>query len=460
MGWLIFLGENGIDEIFNKSKSHRRDDRLVPFRTKVDKNRYEDFSGVVGAFSRLMSDTILKGGSSREVLYAFMRAKMDDCSEENFDKLFSVVEDFYFENGELLPINIKALNYIDCNISQRQVAEYLYRLFVESTDLKSKYLLMEDSEDTNVLEKLVFSSLEDSEREDPSSIQYADSDCLLPYVKEVFYEDMSELMKNPGMYQSYINRFLAYYYLFYVSQLAVKLGKFEYGKRDEIEKIYMTLNWEVITRVRPGYEYGWKFVKERLSHIFSHSVLMEIMSHNIENCHADYIRLFTRMNGSVEDADTAEDVKAICKVYMDWIPMDYSLCKHDSDKDGTCKTSNEVRRLFEIIDFQFINGGRTSHYNGYNRKFIEFAQKNFGKWRGTLGYSIGVSESDIIMFTQIVLQENGGRIRLAKLFEEFEKRGLLFDRESKKKITDLFEKMNLLEKRSDSGDAQYVKSVL
>ena len=43
MGWLIFLGENGIDEIFNKSKSHRRDDRLVPFRTKVDKNRYEDF---------------------------------------------------------------------------------------------------------------------------------------------------------------------------------------------------------------------------------------------------------------------------------------------------------------------------------------------------------------------------------------------------------------------------------
>ena len=170
----------------------------------------------------------------------------------------------------------------------------------------------------------------------------------------------------------------------------------------------MTLNWEVITRVRPGYEYGWKFVKERLSHIFSHSVLMEIMSHNIENCHADYIRLFTRMNGSVEDADTAEDVKAICKVYMDWIPMDYSLCKHDSDKDGTCKTSNEVRRLFEIIDFQFINGGRTSHYNGYNRKFIEFAQKNFGKWRGTLGYSIGVSESDIIMFTQIVLQSSLG----------------------------------------------------
>lgn len=457
MGWLAFSRENGIEEIFNRNKRHRGDERLTPFRTKG--NSYDDFSGVVGAFSRLMSNTMLKGGVDRDSLYARIKTKMEDCSEENFDKLFSIIEDFYFENGELLPISIKALNYIDSNNAQRQVAEYLYSLFVESTDLESKYLLMEDSEDTNVFEKLVFSSLEDAEREEQGEIQHAD--CLLPYVKSVFYEDMSVLMRSAELYRIYINRFLAYYYLFYVSQLAVKLGKFEYGKRDEIEKIYMTLNWEVITRVRPGYEYGWKFVKERLSHIFSHSVLMGIMSHNIENCHADYIRLFMRMNGSEEDADTAEDVKKICAMYMDWIPLDdYSSCKHDADKDGTCRTSNEVRRLFEIIDFQFIKSKRISYYNGYTRKFIEFAQKNFGKWRGTLGYSIGVSESDIIMFTQIVLQGNGGRIRLTKLFEEFEKRGLLFDRESKKKITDLFEKMNLLEERSDSGDAQYVKSVL
>ena len=64
------------------------------------------------------------------------------------------------------------------------------------------------------------------------------------------------------------------------------------------------------------------------------------------------------------------------------------------------------------------------------------------------------------MFTRIILKENCGRIGLTKLFEEFEKRGLLFDRESKKKIIELFERMNLLEKRSDSGDAQYVKYVL
>lgn len=64
------------------------------------------------------------------------------------------------------------------------------------------------------------------------------------------------------------------------------------------------------------------------------------------------------------------------------------------------------------------------------------------------------------MFTRLILLEYDGKIRLTKLFEEFENRGLLFDRESKKHIVELFEKMNLLEKRSDSGDAQYVKYIL
>lgn len=64
------------------------------------------------------------------------------------------------------------------------------------------------------------------------------------------------------------------------------------------------------------------------------------------------------------------------------------------------------------------------------------------------------------MFTKIILAENNGKIKLSMLFDKFEDRGLVFDRESKRKITELFEKMNYLEKRSDSGDAQYVKSVL
>ena len=460
--WILFEGEDGVNDIFdevkNKSKKHIRDDALVPFKTKTDKNQYEDFSGVVGAFSRIISDTSAKKVLDIDRMKDKMRQKMDDCPDDKFEILFNIVQNMYFDEKRILPINVRALNYIDCNISQQQVAEYLFSLFVESTDLQEKYKKMEESEDTNVLKKLVFDSLESDDIDSGNNITHAD--CFLPYVKDVFVKDFEVLITDTAMYLDNIYRFLAYYYMFYVSQLAVKLSKFEHGNRNEIETVFITLYEEVVTRVRPGYEYGWKYVKDKVSHMFSHSVVLKMLSHNVENVHMDYIDFFNCFNESEDDKKVANEIRNIRKRYMTWIPLDYSGCKHNDEKDTTCATSTEIKKLFEIIDYQFLNGGRKSHYNGYNRKFIDFVQKNFGKFRGVCGYTLSIHESDIVMFTRVILKENDGKIRLAKLFDEFERRGLLFDRESKKHIVELFEKMNILEKRSDSGDAQYVKYIL
>ena len=49
--WIVIEGKDGIASIFddelNKGKKHKRDDKLIPFKTKTDKNVYEDF--LVGA---------------------------------------------------------------------------------------------------------------------------------------------------------------------------------------------------------------------------------------------------------------------------------------------------------------------------------------------------------------------------------------------------------------------------
>lgn len=454
--WFVYEGDNGINGIFNTAKKHQRDDALVPFKTKVDKNLYEDFSGVVGAFSRLMSGTILKKGNIKTEVYENMRKKVEDVSDDDFNKLFSIIEDLYFDSDKLIPINTRALNYISSNITQQQIAEYLYSLFVEPNRLTEYYKRMTVSEDSNILEKLLFESLSDNE---DSDIVYQHADCFLPYVNEAFKKDYIVLTENRELYKTYINRFLAYYYMFYVTQLAVKLSRFENGNRDEIEKIFMTLTWEVVTKVRPGYEYGWKFVKDKLSHMFSHSVLMEMLAHNVDNKHMDYIEFYNTYVDTDMDQKIAQEIHGIIEKYKEWIPMDYENCKY-TIPEKKCYTSDAVRKLYETIDYQFIYGGRKSHYNGYNKKFIEFVQKNFGKSRGSMGYTLSLNENDLIMFTKIVLLQYDGRIKLSMLYKELENRGLLFDRESKKEITELFEKMDLLEKRSDSGDAQYVKYVL
>lgn len=463
MTWFLYDGENGIEAFFdpikNKSKKHFGDDYLVPFKTKVDKNRYEDFSGVVGEFSRLISGTTIKKNYTVEDVKVQLKEKVKTNSKEEFEVLFDIVKDVYFRDGQLVPISAKSLSLITSNVTQRQVAEYLYSIFVLNSDLKNKYLDMSESEDTNALEKCLYESLGDTQLE--AGEITSKGRCYIPYIRDVFIKDIGILMTNADDYKDNVQRLLAYYYMTYVNQLSVKLHAFGNAERYKMEKIFLTLNWETgFSRVRPGYEFGWKMVLNSISHMFSHAVVMQLLSKNVEGIHYDYLSIFERFNETAEDKEVAKEVRSITERYEQWIDtVDFSGC-HYGEPTSTCETLNEVKRLFETIDYQFLNSFRTSHYNGYNKKYIEFVQKNFGKRRGPWGYTIGVSENDIIMFTKIILAENNGKIKLSMLFDKFEDRGLVFDRESKQKITELFEKMNYLEKRSDSGDAQYVKSVL
>ena len=65
----------------------------------------------------------------------------------------------------------------------------------------------------------------------------------------------------------------------------------------------------------------------------------------------------------------------------------------------------------------------------------------------------------IKLMTKVTIGANE-KMRLNDLFKGFEQRGLYFDNTSKDCIVEFYERLNLIEKKSDSGDAQYVKSFL
>ena len=46
------------------------------------------------------------------------------------------------------------------------------------------------------------------------------------------------------------------------------------------------------------------------------------------------------------------------------------------------------------------------------------------------------------------------------MFKEYEKRGVYLDRTSKEILQEYFAKLNIIDKKSDSGDAQYVRRIL
>ena len=86
------------------------------------------------------------------------------------------------------------------------------------------------------------------------------------------------------------------------------------------------------------------------------------------------------------------------------------------------------------------------------------AKKYLAKSRGQYGLMLNLNKDFLYIITALCVKEN--KIKLNDLFDEYERRGLFFDRYSKEEIVTLLNKWNLIDKKSDSGDAQYVKSIL
>jgi DNA phosphorothioation-dependent restriction protein DptG len=71
-----------------------------------------------------------------------------------------------------------------------------------------------------------------------------------------------------------------------------------------------------------------------------------------------------------------------------------------------------------------------------------------------------VLTQELLLFLTRLCIGTEDKIRLKVLWDKFKERGIAFDETTKLEITKLFEKINLIEKKSDSGDAQYVKSTI
>lgn len=131
------------------------------------------------------------------------------------------------------------------------------------------------------------------------------------------------------------------------------------------------------------------------------------------------------------------------------------LSRHQSP-DG--ETAAEINFLFNSIRIQFENTLRNRPYSSYAQKFEVYCRK-YLKRRGRSGMMLNISEETLIFLTKICIKDQE-KMRLNDVFAEFEARGVFLDTHSKSEVMRYYEKLNLIEKKSDSGDAQYVKRIL
>ena len=444
---------------FTETKlTHKQDGRfkLLPFVAN-DKKLVNEFSGVVGAFSRAICGKKLNTDFNAESFLEEVADTIGDYGDDtnNRENFKDLVRTMFLEGNKLIDFDIKTINYIPSTSAEDKIASFITSVLLDKESVKN----IEDNynkEVENILYRLVLKSLPELKEKNISLGEYY---CYIPFIKELFIEDFKFIISNEELYKNNLKRLLEYYYMFYISQLSMKLNKFENVDLDKPEILYYTLDWEKTSKARTAYRLGLNNIKNNIDNLFSHAIVLELLNHsNLEGQHSyvDLAKVFDNMDEQIID----NEIENLINLYTNQInDVSWSDFKY-KNKEDRINGFNGVNKLFNSVVYQF--GGSSTRLGAnkkYSKWYTEFYQKNFGKRRGSLGYNLNITEDDIILMTKICIKYED-KLKLNILFEEFEKRGLLFDTDSKRNIIQLFEKLNILEKKSDSGDAQYVKSIL
>ena len=344
------------------------------------------------------------------------------------------------------------------NTNAAKIAEFLYCVLGLNEQDKERIKKAEEEYPFNVLEEMVYKSLKVHEQDTlPEEERYFP---VKKCIQEIFREDFKFMLLSGMTTVDDLSNLLSFYYFYYVSQCSLTLNQFGNGKRDKTEELYFALDWEKVSKNRLCCQIGWDRLSNNLSRMFSHAITLEILNQNNLRV-MDYIDFKHHADDSHDlDVAIANEIKRAESIYISCVG-DYKYFDKipNSDSEYDSLTDAAIRHLFMCVDNQFKNSSRKRAYKLYSDKFTNYCKGRFVKNRKKSGLVLNLTERDILFLTKLALRDND-KIRLNDLYDEYEKRGIYLDTTSKALLQEFFTKLNLIDKKSDSGDAQYVKRIL
>lgn len=463
MGYSISI-ERFNATFFDKSGKFKHNNakmfKLFPFVTTPSSEPITDLNKIVGGYINRIERKEPIAFTMQEFVD---NLKKDTNIEPGKEALFEeVIRHMFFDrDGRLLPINIHTLAQNPCELSSEcRVADYLVDVLGDvdvlkrSLDIASRKL----DQQSNVLERFAVSKLKTKPMNDKED---ADYHRIVEVFKDVYEEDFDYVLQSRNRTSEYLVTLLEFYYFMYTAQTCLQLNRFMDGKRDQIIPLYFCLDWEKTSQSRRCFSEGWAtLLQSAIKRVFAHAIVLEILNQTDDNKSVDYIILNNIVSGSEEiDLGTAFEISKLTDAYRAAIvdcPQMLDMNRKEVTEDFT---ATEVKYLFDSVKCQFENTDRSKPYADYAKKFEAFANEKFLKRRGRSGMMLNVTEELLIFLTKICIKDEE-KMRLNDVFKAFECRGVFLDELSKEQVMKYYEKLNLIEKKSDSGDAQYVKRIL
>ena len=464
---------NEID--FPKTITHslKKSKKLFPFRTKNTAHIKGNFNLAISDLARLITGYKLdtkkldelefqhsEGANKLSEFIANSKHIQFDSNEAKVD-FIRFIDNFLFNDDSINIVHTYLYNFIgesEANQSiLRNLAEFIKdELIANDMEIEE---IFKNKETDDILTRLIIGEVEQliSTKHLKQEQGYSD---ILPSFTKMFRDDLKFLMKHKDYFIANFEIIINYYTFMYAIQCLRKFGKFTNGNFDEIEPLYFALEWEAVTKKRPVASslHGYKFVKDQASDLFPHEFTLRLLSYNKFNVGRDsnevidYSTLYNQIESHGEHyvEQFKSDLKKLIQTYSDWSNKNQVVAELQFEEtvDGL------LNQLFTLVKSKMHNDAKLK----YGQSIDFLGQGVFLKSRGNLGNLLNVSHDFLILMTSVIVKNE--RMPFKTLLEEFEKRGIVFDRYSIEEIIDLFNNHNILDKKSDSGDVQYVKPIL
>ncbi|KIV56073.1 hypothetical protein AM501_20595 [Aneurinibacillus migulanus] len=438
---------------------------VLPFLSKRTRAIRENFHSILGEYIRNICGIKLKRFEVNEEFFTsdnpFIEQiiKEVECEDDAAYDLKRFLEQYLFnQQNEIKPIHPYLFNYVSIVNTNHERELKKYAHFIKDTLSKDDphvKLVFNNKESEDILAELILSKLDVLEAK-KMNVEFQP---ILDTLATRYQEDLLFLSKFKDYFLSSFPILTHFYTFTYVCQLLLKFEQFDEADFSTSTPLYFALEWESISKRRKAADEleGFKRIKEKSPNLFIHIHTMSQLSHNSLNPdhlteHPWRFMHYKEIKDRVNDQGP-EHLERLYQDIKDWI---YKYCQWASvePKEEPQNLSHAFRILFGCLK----EGMSTEVCEKYGGNIEDLGASVFLKNRGSLGPILNMNHEMLLLLTAVCVKEK--RIPLNQLFEEFLNRGVAFDRYSKKEIIELFDSLNILDKKSDSGDAQYVKPIL
>lgn len=413
--------------------------------TTNEKKDIEIFSSndLCGLLIGLHYNLELKKDFKKEMFFNKVKNKFLNRMEdsENID----IINDIYFLDDKvptLAPIMYMSNSKSNIDTKTKKAFKIFTQIF---QTIEVNY---ENNKKFNFIEKIIYEEFKSNIQFTKNSLS---SNSYIKFLDDIFSLDFTFLLKNEHYFNSQIKNLLKFYMLTYSLQLTLNVIDTPLETPCSKE-IYFILNHEKAanTERKKIRTKGYKEFSKKFKRLFPSLSLLENISSIIDDKNLKYFHFS-------EIKETQDNL-----LFLRQIIVDYRNVKELEPKDSKIESVNDfIDLIFKSANEQFTieESKKKAVITRFLAAFEEQIANSFLSSRGPSGKVLVLDQDTILLLTNLSIG-NKEQLHFQDLIEEFNKRGIYFDSRSIDELISLYERVGNIDRKSDSGDAIYVRTTI